>query len=266
MTVALAIGMERMAKRNVIVRRLVAVESLGSCTFIVSDKTGTLTVNELTARRIVFGNEPPWEITGEGMIPEGTILTPRGTPDAEQYALLERLCQTVVLSNEGALSRRDNDWTHYGDAADVALLVMAHKMGIVQPETNNTFPQIAVIPFESEHKFSAALNVIHGKSIASVKGAMERLLPMCSKAATLQGESSLDAEAVIKQAHSLAAEGYRVLAVANCVNRRGNIFRGTPAWTDLYRLSRHDRSVAHRSQSGGGRLPRRRYSSIHGDR
>lgn len=215
LTVALSIGMHRMAKRNAIVRRLLAVEALGSCTFIATDKTGTLTVNELTVRRIVFPNSEPWEVSGEGVIPEGHILTSRGTPATDEQILLERLCHTAVLANEGYLGRTDDHWTHRGDAVDVALLVMAHKIGIIKEEAGNTFPEIDTIPYESEQSFSASLNSVKGRQIAFVKGAYERLLPMCSTMATPLRDAEIDGSVIESQAQELAKEGYRVLALAS---------------------------------------------------
>jgi len=217
LTVALAIGMGRMAKRNVIVRRLLAVEALGSCTFIATDKTGTLTVNQLTARCIAFPNKDIWEVSGEGVIPEGVIKKPDGTPSDEENTLLERLCQTAVLTNEGSLARTDSGWSHDGDAVDVAFLVMAHKAGVIKAETANTFTEIASIPYESERLFSASLNEVNGEKCAFVKGALERLLPMCTSMATPGKDVKLDAELIEKQAHSLASGGYRVLALASGV-------------------------------------------------
>ena len=214
LTVALAIGMRRMAKRNVIVRRLLAVEALGSCTFIATDKTGTLTVNQLTARCIAFPNRDVWEVSGEGVVPDGTILTPRGAPSAEEKALLERLCQVAVLTNEGFLGRTDSGWTHHGDAVDVAFLVMAHKANVVKAEMANTFPEIASIPYESERLFSASLNEVNGRQCAFVKGALERLLPMCTAMATLGQDVTMEQGLIEQQAHTLASGGYRVLAFA----------------------------------------------------
>ncbi len=214
LTVALAIGMQRMARRNVIVRRLLAVEALGSCTFIAIDKTGTLTVNQLTARCIVFPNRDVWEISGEGVVPEGTILTPRGTPSADEDALLERLCHAAVLTNEGFLGRTESGWTHHGDPVDVAFLVMAHKAGVTKEETGNAFPEIASIPYESERLFSASLNEVNGKQYAFVKGALERLLPMCATMALPGQDAVLEKELIKQQAHRLASNGYRVLALA----------------------------------------------------
>lgn len=221
LTVALAIGMRRMAKRNVIVRRLLAVEALGSCTFIATDKTGTLTVNQLTVRCIVFPNGEKWKVSGEGAVPSGTIHALEGEPSAKQKILLERLSQVSVLTNEGFLGRSGSGsgsgsgWTHHGDAVDVAFLVMAHKAGVIKEETINTFPELASIPYESERLFSASLNKVNSKSCAFVKGALERLLPMCSKMALLEQDVTLDQNLIEQQAHTLASQGYRVLAVVS---------------------------------------------------
>jgi len=214
LTVALAIGMRRMARRNVIIRRLVAVEALGSCTYIATDKTGTLTVNQLTVQRIQFPPQPAWEVTGEGIVPEGQIIAPAGTPKVEEKAQLERLCRAAVLANDAFLGRRDGEWVAHGDAVEVALLVMAHKGGITHEESLATYPRVAEIPFESERLYSAAFHELEGRVVALVKGAVERLLPMCSHWSTPEGDQPLTPEVVEAQARELAANGYRVLAIA----------------------------------------------------
>jgi Ca2+-transporting ATPase len=214
LTVALAISMRRMARRHVIVRRLLAVEALGSCTYIATDKTGTLTVNQLTARLLVFPGQVPWQITGDSLAPEGSILTPRGTPLPEEEILLSWLCQAAVLANEGFLGRREHGWVHHGDAVDVALLVMAHKAGITRTEAGNAMPEIATIPFESERLFAASLNAKDGEQHAFAKGALERLLPMCSSMAAPGGPVALDRSVLESQAEALASQGYRVMALA----------------------------------------------------
>ena len=214
LTVALAIGMRRMARRNVIIRRLIAVEALGSCTYIATDKTGTLTVNQLTVRAIRFPDGTTWGITGEGMVPEGTIIPPHTAISAEQTALLERLCLTSILTNDGFLGMHDDQWIHYGDAVDVSLLVMAHKAGIVKAATINAFPEIETIPFESERLFSASLNQVGNRRCMFVKGAFEKLLPMCELMALPGKDVVIDRELVERQANDLACLGFRVLAVA----------------------------------------------------
>ena len=214
LTVALAIGMRRMAKRNVIIRRLIAVEALGSCTYIATDKTGTLTVNELTARCIQFPNGDIWQITGEGMVPAGDIIPPHESPSDDETALLERLCLTSILTNHGFLGMHDHEWTHYGDAVDVSLLVMAHKADIVKARTINAFPEISSIPFESERLFSATLNQVGDRRCMFIKGAFEKLLPMCDKMAVPGQDVAITNSSLEQQATDLARQGYRVLAVA----------------------------------------------------
>jgi magnesium-transporting ATPase (P-type) len=214
LTVALAIATSRMGRRNVIVRRLVAVESLGSCTYIASDKTGTLTLNEMTVRRIVFPGEEPWEVTGQGMTPEGEILPPAEIDPGQGAVLIERLAETAVLCNEGFLGKRDGQWVHHGDTVDVALLVLAHKRGISRGVLGVSCPQVAAIPFESAQLFAASANRVAGETHAFVKGAVERLLSMCGRMATRAGDVRLDRSLIEAQAHGLAAAGYRVLALA----------------------------------------------------
>jgi magnesium-transporting ATPase (P-type) len=214
LTVALAIGMQRMAKRHVIVRRLVAVEALGSCTCIATDKTGTLTENRLTVKRIAFPGQEEWEVTGESLEPTGAIVTPRGAPSPHDQERLARLCQAAVLANEGFLGHRDHGWVHHGDAVDVALLVMAHKAGIYQAETVSAFPEQAAIAFESERQFCASLNDIDGTGTVSVKGALERILPFCTRMLMPDRDREIDAPKLEHQAHALASRGYRVIAIA----------------------------------------------------
>jgi Ca2+-transporting ATPase len=214
LTVALAIGMRRMARRDVIVRRLLAVEALGSCTFIATDKTGTLTVNQLTARCIAFPNGDVWQVSGEGVVPDGTILTPRGAPQAQEKALLERLCQVAVLANEGFLGQSNSGWSQHGDAVDVAFLVMAHKAGVVKAEMANSFAEIDTIPYESDRLFAASLNEVNGSRFAFVKGALERLLPMCTTMMMPADDLPIEPSLIEQQVNALASGGHRVLVLA----------------------------------------------------
>ena len=214
LTVALAIGMRRMAKRDVIVRRLIAVEALGSCTYIASDKTGTLTANQLTVRQLVFPRQAEWQVTGDSDQPVGSIVSPPGVSDVNVRVLLEQACRCAVLTNEGFIGHHNGEWTHNGDAVDVALLIMAHKAGFRRSELLNQFPEIATIPFESERLYSASLNQTDGKSRAFVKGAFEKILDMCDTMLLEEGSLAIDKTAIETQAHRLAGEGYRVIALA----------------------------------------------------
>ncbi|MEQ1440340.1 HAD-IC family P-type ATPase [Fontimonas sp. SYSU GA230001] len=247
LTIALAVGMRRMARRNVIVRRLVAVEALGSCTCIASDKTGTLTINQLTVRQLQLPDQPVWEVTGEGVDAEGTFVLPSGAQLIEHAAVLDRLCRAVALANEAALAQLDGAWIGRGDTVDVALLVLAHKAGVRRGEALALAPEIARIPYESESRYAASLNRYAGGSRVAVKGAVETVLPMCTRMATVDGEPPLVADDILEQARLLSSAGRRVLAVAeaplqlgdgevlSAEHLRGLCFVGLVAMTDPLR-------------------------------
>jgi Ca2+-transporting ATPase len=215
LTVALAVGMRRMARRNVIVRRLVAVESLGSCTYIASDKTGTLTVNQLTVRRVQFAGQPAWEVTGEGLAPEGTFVLPQGASSDEHAELLARLAHAAVLANEASLWEREGTWAGAGDAVDLALLAFAHKAGVTQAAARERFAEVDTIPYESDARFAASLNRYGDGCRVAVKGAAETVLAMCMRMAQAHGDVELNPDEVRSQAEALAGSGYRVLALAD---------------------------------------------------
>ncbi|MGQ9502832.1 MAG: cation-translocating P-type ATPase [Anaerolineae bacterium] len=218
MTVALSLSTARMAKRNVIVRRLAAVESLGSCTVIASDKTGTLTVNQQTVRVVQFPDGDRIHISGQGYNDEGEItLAGSDLPDLppEIRSRLEILGRDAILCNEGTLDRSNGDWTHNGDAMDVALLALARKLGLDPRDVRERFPKIAEIPFESEKRFAAVLNQFDSQAMLIVKGAVEVVLPFCSQMHTSDGSMPVAVDRINQQALGLAQEGYRVLAFAS---------------------------------------------------
>jgi magnesium-transporting ATPase (P-type) len=215
LTVALAIGMRRMARRNVIVRRLIAVESLGSCTYIATDKTGTLTANQLTARLILAPEIYSWRVTGKSDQPAGTVELMTGESADEGLALLARLCRCAVLPNEGVLEQQHDQWIHRGDAVDVALLVMADKAGFANAQISNQYPEIDSIPFESKHLYSASLNWVDDRQVVFVKGAVENLLEMCDRVEQSGKKSDIDRSGIEAQARQLASEGYRVIGFAS---------------------------------------------------
>lgn len=207
MTVALAIGTTRMARRNVIVRRLAAVEGLGSCTLIGSDKTGTLTCNELTVREIRLPSGDVFEVTGEGFVPEGQVLF-HGEPIASADRFIQ-FAHAAVLCNEADLRRNEGSWAWHGDPTDIALLSLAEKLGVDCHGLQNAHPQVNGIPFESEHQFAASYHGSHGIYQVLVKGAPERVLAMCD----------CDDEPALRQkwqtmAETMADRGFRVLALA----------------------------------------------------
>ncbi|WP_058554902.1 cation-transporting P-type ATPase [Thiohalocapsa sp. ML1] len=213
LTVTLAIGVARMARRHAIVRRLPAVETLGSTTVICSDKTGTLTRNEMTVQRLWAGGEE-FALSGVGYSPRGE-LTDNGKPVkvAARRALLE-LIRAGLLCNDAALRETDGVWSIEGDPTEAALLTAAAKTEFDAAAEHHAAPRLDTLPFESEHQYMATL---HGGTCPMVylKGAVEALLPRCDGALAADGTwVPLDPGAVRAQVDTLAARGLRVLAFA----------------------------------------------------
>ncbi|MEE4244744.1 MAG: HAD-IC family P-type ATPase, partial [Kangiellaceae bacterium] len=220
-TVTLAIGMRRMAKRNVIVRSLLAVESLGSCTFIASDKTGTLTVNDMTVQKVLLPDGSEFDVTGEGIDAHGEVIGVHskvvGADDNQNDVIsqtndantaLKNLCKIGVLANESEFYFKDGLWQAQGDQVDVSLLVLQNKLGTDHQKLLQQHQSIAAIPYESENAFSASLNHYHDQYLLSVKGSAEKLIAMSNL--TQQQKDS-----AAKQVSQLAQHGYRVLAFAS---------------------------------------------------
>jgi magnesium-transporting ATPase (P-type) len=219
-TVALSIAASRMARRNVIVRKLSAVESLGSCTTIATDKTGTLTVNQQTARVVVI---PPgeWvEAGGVGYDPgEGQITTGGEPLSGTLKVAVQRLAGISIICNEGSLYREDGTWVHHGDAMDVAFLALGYKSGLEPDAVKNTIRTVASVPFESERMYAAVYYRENESSPGdpvriAVKGALEAILPFCTAMATPGGTIPLDSALIDEHMVRMMEEGYRVLAVA----------------------------------------------------
>jgi magnesium-transporting ATPase (P-type) len=215
LTVALSIASTRMSKRNVIVRKLTAVESLGSCTVIASDKTGTLTVNQQTARFIEFPNGERFMVSGEGYNGDGDVRPVDSTSFSEdQRQQMAQIASLGILANEASLTKDNGAWKYHGDAMDVAFLAVGYKMGLEPNKVRRDFSPAGVIPYESERKYSTAFYHKNGKVHVAAKGAVEVILGFCDKAMEDGGPTPLNAEDVEARALLLAAEGYRVLAVA----------------------------------------------------
>lgn len=209
LTVALAVATTRMARRGVIVRRLTAVEGLGSCTFVATDKTGTLTCNELTVQEVRLASGETFRVTGQGFAPTGQVLLSAETMEQGRHSGLDALARTGVFCNEADLHHRDGAWVWRGDAVDIALLSLGHKLGLVREPLLSNFPQINQIPFEPEHQFAATFHQASGENAVFVKGSPERVLNMCA------GMDGPDARRTFEEAAiRMARQGYRVLALA----------------------------------------------------
>ncbi|WP_048145320.1 cation-translocating P-type ATPase [Methanosphaerula palustris] len=209
LTVVLSIAASRMARRNVIVRRMTAVESLGSCTCIASDKTGTLTVNEQTLARIWLPTGSLHPVTGTGYTGEGMV---EGAPGEED--LLVRFGIAAILANEADLEQANGRWRNHGDSIDIAFLAIGYKLGLDPAVVRASTPIIHRIPYESERRYAAAMVETNGERRMVVKGALENLLPHCTAMATPHGPVPLDRRLVEQAAGSLSTGGFRVLAVA----------------------------------------------------
>jgi len=216
MTITLALGMRRMAKRNAIIRHLPAVETLGSVTVICSDKTGTLTRNEMTVQRLATA-EHIFDVSGVGYAPDGGIYLEGAAITVDDYPELAEISRAAVLCNDAQLHRLDDEsWQMTGDPTEGALLAFATKVGADPAWERETLPRTDAIPFESEHRLMATLHHDHaGSGYIYVKGAPERILEMCDCQRGFQEtEAALDADYWRLCARDAAASGLRVLAIA----------------------------------------------------
>jgi len=210
LTVALAIGMRRMASENVIIRKLVAVEALGSCTFICSDKTGTLTVNELTIHSMHLPSGRSFSATGAGVAP-GALAA---EPGSEDRSALRELCITGVLANESHLDYAGGEWVADGDIVDVAFLVYAKKFGLSLATVRAERERRKLIPYESERAFSGSVNHLDGADVLFVKGSPEKILPASDQMRIGDIDAPIDRKRIEAQFTALAERGYRVIALA----------------------------------------------------
>lgn len=214
MTITLAIGVRRMAARQAIVRRLPAVETLGSVSTICTDKTGTLTRNEMTVRSVITA-ERRFEVTGTGYEPRGAFRTGERDVDPAEYPLLRMLGLAGLLCSDATLRRTADDWFVDGDPMEGALLSLGSKMGIDPEIAHKQYPRNDEIPFDARHQFMATLHHSHDEgTFVFVKGAPERLLEMCSGQLQGSGSAVIDRDYWSVRIDELAGNGYRVLALA----------------------------------------------------
>jgi len=210
LTITLAIGVRRMAHKNAIIRSLPAVETLGSVSVICTDKTGTLTRNEMSVRSIA-ASHATWRASGTGYDPRGQVLQATGEPAPDALAGLAR---AALLCNDASLTRGDEGWSVHGDPMEGALLVFAAKGGQDLERTRRRHPRRDAIPFAAEARFMATLHSDGEAAILILKGAPERLLEMCRAQAGSRGDEPLDPAYWLGQVELMAGRGERVLALA----------------------------------------------------
>ncbi len=211
-TITLAIGVQRMAKRNAIIRRLPAVETLGSVSRICSDKTGTLTLMEMMVTSVVTA-DAAYQVSGNGYAPEGTVQVD-GQPANTAQEALALMGRVSLLCNDAELFEEGGKWKVEGDPTEGALYPFASKLGMDRATEAAAAPRIDAIPFESEHKFMATLNRSAGGEMLLVKGAPEVILDHCDRQQAANGPAPLDRDRFMQEGDRLAAQGERVLGLA----------------------------------------------------
>jgi len=214
MTITLAFGVQRMARKQAIIRRLPAVETLGSVTVICSDKTGTLTRNEMTVQTVAT-TSGICDISGTGYDPHGAFSLDGQNITPEESPLLREFAQAALLCNDATLTERNGQWQMQGDPTEAALVALALKAGLEHNACQTQYPRTDAIPFESQHRFMATLHHDHaGHGFIYVKGAPERVLEMCHRQRTHGEDVQLDNAYWEKSMHTIASRGQRLLAIA----------------------------------------------------
>ena len=218
LTITLAIGVQRMARRHAVIRRLPAVETLGSVTVICSDKTGTLTRNEMTVQSVVCSGQT-LEVQGAGYAPQGALMRDGQAIDTATLPLtapvLLRLAEVAALCNDASLHEDATGWRLAGDPTEGALLTLAMKAGLNPGALTIDRERLDAIPFESEHRYMATLHARGDRTVVLLKGAPERVLAMCTRQAGPDGQAqALATDAWHDAVDAQARAGRRVLALA----------------------------------------------------
>jgi magnesium-transporting ATPase (P-type) len=214
LTITLAIGVQAMAKRNAIVRRLPAIETLGSVSVICTDKTGTLTRNEMMVASMLT-HQHLFTLEGDGYTPKGALKLEDTHVSPSEHDVLEELARAATLCNDAALHEHDGVWVVEGDPMEGALLAFAGKMDVDARKEQAAWKRTDVIPFDAKHRFMATLNHDHDHAFVFVKGAPERILAMCKSQRGANGKTEpLDTVYWNEKAEAIAALGQRVLAFA----------------------------------------------------
>lgn len=220
-TIALAIGVQRMSQSQALVRRLPSVEVLGSVDVICSDKTGTLTTNEMTVRELVSSTRH-YLVSGEGYRPEGSIQD-KSSEEAVVYGddvLVDQAALIAMLCNDANVTEEESFWKLHGDPTEGALLVLAKKSGLTSEEVKRDWPRIDELPFESERQYMATLNGYNkdggkpGEQFVALKGSPDLLTKVCAYQLGVDGKQALDAKYWEGKTDELAARGMRVIALA----------------------------------------------------
>lgn len=237
MTIALSISSKKMAKKNVIVKKLNTVESLGSCNVIATDKTGTLTANEQTAKKIILPNGKMAYIKGIGYNDIGEVIFDKDI-SMQSENIIKEIAKLGMLNNEAALRVEDGKWVYHGDAIDIAFLALGLKMKLKKNQEI-----LDIFPYESKHKYSAvSFKDDNDKIYSTIKGATEKVLEFCKYMEIDEKKYKIDKNSIIAQSEELAKQGFRIIAIAKKENHNTNritlkdmTFLGLVAFTDPIR-------------------------------
>jgi cation-transporting P-type ATPase F len=219
-TVTLAIGVSRMARRHAIIRKLPAVETLGSATVICSDKTGTLTENQMTVQAIYAGGHQ-YAVTGVGYSPEGEIVQDGKPIDLSGDIGLQECLSAGLLCNDSHLETKNGKWVVVGDPTEGALITSANKLGLIKPLLEQQIPRLDGIPFESEFQYMATLHATPTGKTIYVKGSVEAIAKRCTLMLNSKGQlkpincqETLNTSSIEREVNIMARQGLRVLALA----------------------------------------------------
>lgn len=219
MTIMLAIGVGKMARRNAIIRKMPAVETLGSTTAICSDKTGTLTENQMTVLQ-VFAGDHCYDFTGLGYAPKGEIHLNTSAIDPLTHPVLMECLRAGLLCNDSRLISKGAQWSIEGDPTEVALITAATKAGLINEVLEKEIPRVDTLPFESQHQYMASLHTtaLDSTQLIYLKGSVESVLARCHDRCGVNLESlPLDKECIQREIEEMAAKGLRILAFARKV-------------------------------------------------
>lgn len=217
-SITLAVGVYRMAQRKAIIRKLTAVETLGSVTVIAADKTGTLTHNQMTLEKI-FVNKELIQVSGEGYQPEGEFTLGEKKLKVKNQLELKKFLNLAVLCNNASLIEKNQEWKILGDPTEGSLIVAAAKAGYHKEELNKKFPRLDEIPFQSETRFMATLHQdkIEGKNLIAVKGTMEKILassPFIFHQGKIKKLTAQEKRKILTESQEQSLQAYRILAIA----------------------------------------------------
>lgn len=215
LTITLAVGVQSMARRNAIVRRLPAIETLGSVSVICTDKTGTLTRNEMIVGTVVT-EKHTFSLEGTGYEPRGKISLDDIAVSSNEHSILQELGRAAALCNDATLQNHNNVWSIEGDPTEGALLALSGKIGVDINQELAEWARTDIIPFDAKHRFMATLNHDHeNHAFIFVKGAPEQIFTMCKSQRTASGDTEkLNKDYWLAKAQDIASQGHRALAIA----------------------------------------------------